>query len=80
MPGLLKSTAVCPMCGNPLLAIVDETNSKRVRREYYHEKMFSKVRRKRRCVQIFTRLYDATLERERLEVAAISTVSRRRNR
>lgn len=36
MPGLLKSTAACPECGNSLIATCRTANAKRTVYEYIH--------------------------------------------
>lgn len=68
MPGELKPDAVCPKCGDPLEALVDETNRERVKREYYHGKNSPRARRRRRCVVVFTDHKAAARERDGLEV------------
>jgi len=80
MPGLLKKDARCPICWIPICAIVDESNSERIKREYYHEKGFAldedgrviqvsvKARRARRCTATFTNRAAARIERQSLEV------------
>ena len=70
MPGQLRKSARCPVCGDGLLALTDLTTPGGfVTREYFHEKL-GKARRKRRCVRKFTDYeYDkACTERRRLEV------------
>ena len=75
MPGQLKSDAVCPLCEDPLDAIVDETTSSGivgssrfvVKRTYYHGKRHPRVRRARPCKQLFVSRVKAQLERDRLE-------------
>jgi hypothetical protein len=68
MPGELKAEAVCPLCGEDLICIVDESNLARVRREYFHGKPTWKARRKRRCVRVFADHDAAARERKALEV------------
>jgi hypothetical protein len=53
MPGELKRDAACPVCGDPLLYLVDSSNSHGVIRTYYHERNSPKARRRRPCVQGF---------------------------
>jgi hypothetical protein len=67
MPGELKPDAVCPLCEHPLLMITDTTNSDGVTREYYHQKLGPKHRRKRFCRQYFVSHVKAQLERDELE-------------
>ena len=71
MPGELKPGAVCPKCGDPLLALVDTSSTAGVKREYYHDRWpgaSPKGRRKRRCVRYFTDHAAAARERRRLEI------------
>jgi hypothetical protein len=71
MPGLLKPSAVCPVCSDALMWIVDNTSFERVRREYFHQKSSPHVRRRRRCVRVFDgyeELKAAARERKALEV------------
>jgi hypothetical protein len=70
MPGLLRPDAVCPMCEDPLEALVDESSSDGVKRTYYHGKRHPKVRRQLPCKQTFISHVKAHLEREMLEVHA----------
>lgn len=51
MPGQLKPDATCPECGEPLVALVDETSAQRVISTYYHGKnpAYPKRRRRRPC-------------------------------
>jgi hypothetical protein len=67
MPGELKPDAVCPKCGDPLLAIVDESSIEQITREYFHGKTSPKARRRRRCVVIFYDHVAAVNERRKLE-------------
>lgn len=67
MPGQLKRSARCPLCGDGLAALVDESSTGGVRREYYHERGSPKARR-RRCVKWFSDREDAAAERRGLEV------------
>jgi len=67
MPGLLKPSAACPQCIQPLVAIVDTSNSERVIREYFHAKPI-RGRRSPPCKQTFTDLDAAAIERKRLEI------------
>jgi len=68
MPGQLKPSAACPMCLNPLEALVDTTNSKGVAREYFHAKPANGRRHARFCVMFFGDLDAAQRERRGLEV------------
>lgn len=68
MPGLLKSTARCPQCGDPLRALVDQTSFEHVRRTYYHDKRHPKVRRMMPCKMLFDNHALAARERRNLEV------------
>lgn len=55
MPGKLKSSACCPVCGIPLIALCDETTSARVRRKFYHDKDpqdFELAQRERRALEV----------------------------
>lgn len=70
MPGELRASALCPVCGDRLICIVDTSTSEYVRREYYHGKASPKARRRRRCLQTFTDHAEAAAERRRLEVVA----------
>jgi hypothetical protein len=67
MPGLLKPDAECPLCENPLEAIIDTSNSDGVTREYFHSKVMPKTRRHRPCRQYLASHTKAQLERETLE-------------
>lgn len=67
MPGLLKSNAKCPNCGDPLDALVDETSRAGVRREYFHGKRTRNARRRRKCVRHFKDYAAARRERWSLE-------------
>lgn len=68
MPGLLKASARCPMCGDALAWIVDTSNLSGVVREYYHQKPSPMVRRRRRCKKRFAGDHEtARLERLGLE-------------
>jgi hypothetical protein len=67
MPGLLKPSARCPMCGDALAALVDTSNSLGVVREYFHEKGSPKARRRRRCKRFFGDHDMARAERSGLE-------------
>ncbi len=69
MPGLLKPSAKCPMCGDGLTALVDTTSSTRVRREFFHEK-HGAARRRRPCVKLYFDYRRATRERRVLEARA----------
>jgi hypothetical protein len=69
MPGQLKRTAKCPVCGDGLFALVDTTSSRTVRREFFHERM-GLNRRRRRCVKNYLDLAAAERERRALEVKA----------
>lgn len=69
MPGLLKPTARCPECGDPLLALSDLTSSDGVDREYYHERLPSKPRCRRFCKAHFDSFAVAQIERRALEVS-----------
>lgn len=68
MPGLLKSSAKCPLCGNGLAALVDESSLEGVRREYYHERTTGFRSRRPRCVKWFSDKADAAAERDGLEL------------
>lgn len=70
MPGELKPSAVCPLCGYDLILIVDTSNTAGVRREYFHGKGSPKARRKRRCFRVFADHAEAAIERKGLEVVA----------
>ncbi len=73
MPGLLKASACCPVCGVPLVALVDETNSAGVRRKFYHDKdpeASPKVRRPLPCVEYYADYDLAQRDRKALEVRA----------
>ena len=67
MPGELKPDAECPLCENPLSAIVDTSNSDGVTREYFHDKIGPKARRHRPCRQYFASHVKAKAERDMLE-------------
>ena len=66
----MKNDAVCPLCGDDLICIIDESNTEYVRRDYIHAKGSPKARRRRRCVRIFTDHDEAARERKALEVVA----------
>ncbi len=72
MPALLKKSAHCPKCGDPLAALVDQTEpGGHVTRELFHDRWpgaSPKARRRRRCVQRFTDFDLAQSERAKLEV------------
>lgn len=68
MPGELKPTAQCPLCEEPLDAIVDETSADGVKRIYYHGKSLPKRRRALPCKQFFTSYVKAHEERAGLEI------------
>lgn len=70
MPGQLKSDAKCPICGEPLEALVDETSGDGVKRVYYHGKLFPKRRRMLPCRRVFVSHVIAHEERYALEVHA----------
>lgn len=67
MHGELRATALCPVCGDILIAISDTRARSEVRREYYHAKATPRSRRRRYCVKVFTDLDQAALERKTLE-------------
>ena len=66
----MKNDAVCPLCGDDLICIIDESNTEYVRRDYIHAKGSPKARWRRRCVRIFTDHDEAARERKALEVVA----------
>lgn len=74
MPGTLRPDANCPMCGDPLLGITDETTDARVTREYFHAKVrrAGPVRnssaRRPPCTRSFSDAHKAGAERRGLEV------------
>ncbi len=75
MPGQLKSSACCPVCGVPLVALVDESSSAGVRRKFYHDKdpqASAKARRPLPCTKVFGSSFidceSAQRERRALEV------------
>ena len=71
MPGELKPRAKCPLCKVPLVALVDETTRRRVKRTYYHDKdpeASTRARRPLPCKQTFTNFAKASRERRALEV------------
>lgn len=70
MPGLLRPDAVCPLCEEPLVGLVDQTNSDGVKRTYYHGKSHPKRRRALPCKQTFVSHVRAAIERQSLEVRA----------
>ena len=70
MPGLLKPTAKCPGCGDPLLMLVDTSNAARVVREFFHERRPGSTRRRRKCVKVYRDHDQAQRERRALEVRA----------
>jgi predicted transcriptional regulator len=72
MPGLLRSDATCPRCGDPLDAIVDETNRDGVTRKYYHGKRNLRVRRMLPCKVRFSDHDEAADERKALEVTSVA--------
>lgn len=71
MPGELKPSAVCPICGYDLILIADTSNMAGVRREYFHDKGSPKARRKRRCFRFFADHAEAAIERKGLGVVAL---------
>lgn len=76
MPGQLKNTAKCPVCGDPLMGLVDQTRftsikgTWAVRRELFHERRAGAIRRRRRCVKFYVVYDEAQRERRALEVRA----------
>ena len=68
MPGQLKKNAVCPVCGDPLEALVDTSNARVVKREYFHSTAKGKHKRRLRCVREFEDFNLAGNERYNLEV------------
>ena len=70
MPGQLKPDAKCPLCEEPLDALVDETNQDGVKRKYYHGKSHPRRRRSLPCKQFFASHVKAHAEREALEIHA----------
>ena len=70
MPGLLRPDANCPLCGDPLDFLVDETSTDAVKRTYYHGKRHP-VRRQLPCKQTFVSHTKAHLERQMLEVGGV---------
>ena len=80
MPGLrrdihgpveLRPDANCPLCGDPLDFLVDETSTDAVKRTYYHGKRHPRVRRQLPCKQTFVSHTKAHLERQMLEVGGV---------
>lgn len=74
MPGQLHPDAVCPMCSDPLDALVDTSRiagmSSIIEREYYHGKKGPHHRRRRKCLRRFvgrTEMAIAKEERAALE-------------
>jgi hypothetical protein len=71
MPGDLKPDAKCPLCGVPLIALVDTSNTDGVERRYYHDKdpeASPKARRPNPHKQYFVSHVEASLERQGLEI------------
>jgi hypothetical protein len=66
MPGLLRSNALCPRCGEPLEGLVDTSSTLCVIREYFHQKRG--LRRPTRCKFRFFDHKLAHAERYALEV------------
>lgn len=71
VPGQLRSDATCPVCGDPLDAIVDTTNFAGVVRQYYHDKRGPKLRRRLPCKMGFSDYEEAKRQRDGLEVASM---------
>ncbi len=66
MPGLLKTCATCPKCKQPLVGLVDTTNSEGVTREYFHAKPINGPR-PAPCKTHFDDYKEAQTERRGLE-------------
>lgn len=60
MPGNLRADARCPLCGRPLVAILNLITQKAVTREYLHGP------RTRKCKKRFTNFEAADQERKDL--------------
>lgn len=79
MPGQLRADALCPVCGNPLDALVDESSATGVKRTYYHGKLrrglqlgkHPKARRMLPCKVKFTDFGKAHDERWALETHVV---------
>jgi hypothetical protein len=74
MPGQLRSNVTCPVCGLPLDALTDSTDSSGVKRKYYHGKdpQNPKLRCRNPCKMFFDSLEVAQTERRSLEVEHVS--------
>ncbi len=69
MPGELRPDATCPMCSDPLEALVDTTGQGSITREYYHGKRGPHHRRRRKCLRRFVgRIEMAAGNEERREL------------
>ncbi len=74
MPGQLRSDAACPVCGVPLLGLMDETSADTVKRTFYHDKDPQASRKARRplpCKQRYTDKAMADRLRRTLEIGRI---------
>jgi hypothetical protein len=79
MPGLLNPHACCPCCGEPLIALGDETTLKTIKRVYYHQaRVMSSSKgprkpvmrwRRRPCKRVFSTTGRRDLQAARLERA-----------
>ena len=74
MPGTLRPDAHCPVCGDPLIGIVDATSAAGVVRKYFHGKdpERPKCRRALPCKRVFSvvQVAMAGAERRGLELQA----------
>lgn len=72
MPGLLRPDATCPMCRDPLDALVDTSFAgalRTLKREYYHGKPDPHHRRRVKCTWRFVGDIEvARAEKERTEL------------
>ena len=67
MPGLLKKSARCPECDEPIIGLSDLSNRDGVTREYFHTKSLT-GRRRRPCIAFYDDHDIARRERAALEV------------
>ena len=72
MPGQLKHSACCPVCGEPLAFLVDLSSPSlgRVMRQFYHDRIAGALRRRRPCRKTYRDHEQAQRERQALEVRA----------
>ncbi len=73
MPGTLRPDAHCPVCGDPLLAIFDQSSNVRTTREYSHMKATLSKPVRPPCTRVLD-IHKAGAERRGLEVEPLRAV------